>query len=507
MKILYISPVSVTLELENDSIYFSNNFFDVYINGKLKIKDCKTNAFSIYGLEPNKEYEVEALNEKISFKTKKVSEIKNTKFIENDGIRNVTKELQSLIDSCKNDSLLVFEKGTYLITSLKLKSNLTVYLKKDAKIIGDINKDNYEVIPPFEIINDKRIERGVFEGTPRYMLLSIINITDAKNVSLIGEGTIDGRAELGPWWIDVKNLPYVRPHLVFINNSENIVLDSLTIKNSPCWTIHPYFAKNISFFNLYIENPKDSPNTDGIDPQFVEDCKIIGVHFSVGDDCISIKSGKLDLARMHEEVSKNITIRNCWMQYGHGAIALGSEISRGLENLDCERCFFDHTDRGLRIKVRRGRGDICRIDNILFKNIKMDGVLTPITMNMFYFCDPDGKTNYVQTKEKLPIDDRTPYLGKFTFKNIEATNCEFAAGYFYGLPEQFIEEINIIDSTFSFNNNAKEGKPIMMCDAEVCSRKGFVAYYVNKLHLKNVILKGNIGEKIEAYNTKEIIDE
>ena len=123
MKILYISPVSVTLELENDSIYFSNNFFDVYINGKLKIKDCKTNAFSIYGLEPNKEYEVEALNEKISFKTKKVSEIKNTKFIENDGIRNVTKELQSLIDSCKNDSLLVFEKGTYLIT---MKNHITV---------------------------------------------------------------------------------------------------------------------------------------------------------------------------------------------------------------------------------------------------------------------------------------------------------------------------------------------------------------------------------------------
>ena len=128
-------------------------------------------------------------------------------------------------------------------------------------------------------------------------------------------------------------------------------------------------------------------------------------------------------------------------------------------------------------------------------------------MNMFYFCDPDGKTEYVYTKEKLPVDDRTPYLGKFTFKNIKATNCEYAAGYFYGLPEKFIGEINIIDSSFEFNKDARCGKPAMMSFAEECSKKGFVAYNVDTLNLKNVTLIGNVGPRIECHEVLKVKDE
>ena len=507
MKILFISAISASFEIENNESYFAPNSYDIFLNDKLVLKNVKTNTFSLYDLVPDTDYEIKVLDETIKFKTKAVSETKTTHDIDKSGDKNVTKELQKLIDSCSKDSLLVFEEGKYFITSLKFKSDLTIYLKKGATILGNPNLEDYEYIPEREVVDGVTKERGIWEGIPSKMCLSIINFFDCKNTSLIGEGTIDGRAQMGTWWIDVKHLPYVRPHLIFINNCENIVLDSINIKNSPSWTIHPYFVKNLGVYNLYIENPKDSPNTDGIDPQFVVNCEIIGVHFSVGDDCIAIKSGKLELARMYNQKSENITIRNCWMQFGHGAVVLGSEISRGLSNLVCNRCFFDHTDRGLRIKVRRGRGDICQIDNIEFDNIKMDGVLTPITMNMFYFCDPDGKTEYVYTKEKLPVDDRTPYLGKFTFKNIKATNCEYAAGYFYGLPEKFIGEINIINSSFEFNKDARCGKPAMMSFAEECSKKGFVAYNVDTLNLKNVTLAGNVGPRVECHDVLRVKDE
>ncbi len=507
MKILYVSPVSATFELENNDVYYAPKPFNVYINGKEIISDNKTNCFSVFNLSPDTEYQINVNEKSYTFKTKSVSEIKTTKGICNNGEVNVTKELQDLIDSCKKDSLLVFEEGTYFITSLKFKSDLTIYLKKGATIIGNTNPKDYEYIPANEFVNGEFKERGIWEGASSPMMLSIINLIDCKNTSIVGEGTIDGRAHLGPWWINVKNLPYVRPHLIFINNSENINLQGINVKNSPSWTIHPYFVNNLGVYDIYIENPKDSPNTDGIDPQFVKNCEIIGVHFSVGDDCVAIKSGKIDLGRKYNKKSENIVIRNCWMQYGHGAVVLGSEISCGLSNMKCDRCFFDHTDRGLRIKVRRGRGDICQIDNVEFDNIRMDGVLTPITMNMFYFCDPDGKTEYVYTKEKLPVDSRTPYLGKFTFSNIKATNCEYAAGYFYGLPEKFIKEVNVIDSIFEFKDNAGEGTPAMMSFAESCSKKGFVAYNLDTLNLKNVTLKGINGERVEAHEVKKVKDE
>ncbi len=507
MKTLFISPVSATFELENNDAYFAPKPFNVYINGKEVITNNKTNCFSVYDLNPDTEYQINVNEKTYNFKTKPVSEIVTTKGICNNGEVNVTEELQKLIDSCKKGSLLVFEEGTYFITSLKFKSDLTIYLKKGATILGNTNPKDYDFIPANEFVDGEFKERGIWEGVASPMMLSIINFFDCKNTFLVGEGTINGQAQFGPWWIDVKNKPYVRPHLIFINNSENIVLEGINVKNSPSWTIHPYFVKNLGIYDIYIENPKDSPNTDGIDPQFVVNCDIIGVHFSVGDDCIAVKSGKLDLGRKYNQKSEHITIRNCWMQYGHGGVVLGSEISRGLSDLKCDRCFFDHTDRGLRIKVRRGRGDICQIDNIFFDNIKMDGVLTPITMNMFYFCDPDGKTEYVYTKEKLPVDSRTPYLGKFTFSNIHATNCEYAAGYFYGLPEKFIKEVNIIDSSFEFNKDAKCGKPVMMSFAEECSKKGFVCYNVDTLNLKNVTLKGNVGERVELHEVKKVKDE
>ena len=155
-------------------------------------------------------------------------------------------------------------------------------------------------------------------------------------------------------------------------------------------------------------------------------------------------------------------------------------------------------DRGLRIKTRRGRGNTAIIDNVEFNNIYMDNVLTPLVINMFYFCDPDGKTEYVYSKEKWPVDERTPYLGKFTFNNIIAENSEVCAGYFYGLPEMFIKEININDSVFTFKEDAKPDKPAMMSFIEDHVKSGFVFNNVETVNLKNVVVKGQIGKEYNS---------
>ena len=498
MKILYVSSVSATLELDNSDIYYSSKEYDVFLNDQKVLSNVKTNVFSLFDLTPDTLYKVKVEDKIIEFKTLSVSEILTSENIDNTGKTDVTNALQQLIDSSKDNALINILPGTYHITSLMLKSNITLHLLKGAILSCSIKEEDYKEIPGEITLENGQVKQvGTWEGDPKVMKLSFLSGFDIKNIHIVGQGEIDGNAQLSTWWIEHKKKPYARPHMLYMNNCSDLYVQGVHFKNSPQWTLHPFFSKNVNFFDLKITNPKISPNTDGINPQACVGVKIIGVHFSVGDDCIALKSGKMYIGQKYKQPCEDITIRNCLMQFGHGAIVLGSEMSGGIKNLKVERCVFDHPERGLRIKTRRGRGNTAIIDGVEFNNIYMDNVLTPLVINMFYFCDPDGKTEYVWSKEKLPVDERTPYLGKFTFNNIHAINCEVCSGYFYGLPEMPIEEININDSYFNFKEDAKEDTPAMMSFAEVCLKRGFVFKNVKNINLKNVKLEGFVGKQID----------
>lgn len=498
MKVLYISSVSATLELDNQDIYYSSEKYDVILNGEKVLMGVNTNVFSLYNLTPNTNYKVMVNNKEVEFKTLNVSEIITTENIDNSGKSDVTNQLQQLIDNAKDNALINVLPGTYFITSLVLKSNITLHLLKDALLSCSTKEEDYKEIEGEVTLEDGSVKQiGTWEGDPKVMKLSILSAFDSENIHIVGQGEVDGNAQLSTWWIDHKKKPYARPHMIYLNNCNHVYVQGIHLKNSPQWTVHPYFSKDVNFYDFKITNPKISPNTDGINPQCCDGVNIIGIHFSVGDDCIAIKSGKIYIGQKYKTPSQNITIRNCLMQFGHGAIVLGSEMSGGVKNLKVERCYFDHTDRGLRIKTRRGRGNTAVIDGVEFNNIYMDNVLTPLVINMFYFCDPDGKTEYVWSKEKLPVDDRTPFLGKFTFNNIKAVNCEVCAGYFYGLPEMPIQQININDSELSFKDDAKADIPAMMSFAEECLRRGLVFKNVKEINLKNVRIENQLGEKID----------
>ena len=184
------------------------------------------------------------------------------------------------------------------------------------------------------------------------------------------------------------------------------------------------------------------------------------------------------------------------MENGHGAVTLGSEIAGGVKGLIVKDCIFTNTDRGLRIKTRRGRGEDSVLEDIVFENIYMEDVKTPFTVNSFYFCDPDGKTSYVQTREALPVDERTPGIGSLTFKNITAVDCHVAAMYCDGLPERKIEEITLDSIRVSFKKDGCEkGIPIMSEGVTECSRMGFFIRNVKNLRVKDVSVEGCEGKE------------
>ena len=296
--------------------------------------------------------------------------------------------------------------------------------------------------------------------------------------------------------------------LFFFNHCKEITFHGITAKNSPSWNFHPFFSDGVHLYQVRVLAPKNSPNTDAVDPESCDRVDIIGCVFSVGDDCIAIKSGKIELGRKYKKPADHHTIRNCLMEFGHGAVTLGSEIGAGIRNLSVSQCYFRQTDRGLRIKSRRGRGEDCVIDGVSFENIRMEKVLTPIVINLWYnCCDPDRFTEYVWSREKLPVDERTPHMGSFHFKDLTCTGAQVAACYIDGLPEAPIESVEMENVSVVFDEDAKPGVPAMQNFAKERCRLGFYLDHVKHISLRGVSLEGALGEKIIADHYEDLREE
>ena len=505
LEIIFRSTRSFTIELKNNDIYTTKPY-SVYLNDKLVIENNDKNVFSLFNLEQDTKYKLEVAqgNDKASIDvtTLKESVTLNVKKFgaKGDGVSLDTNFIQATILACPDGGRVYFPEGNYYTGPLFLRSNITIELAKNATLIGDIDRLHYPILPGVTFTSDEKDEYnlGTWEGNPLDCFASIITGINVENVNIIGEGIINGNADKADWWVDVRTKRIAwRPRGVFLNHCKNITLQGVTVTNTPSWNLHPYFSENLKFIDLKLVNPKNSPNTDGCDPESCKNVDIIGVNFSVGDDCIAIKSGKIYMGRKYKKPSELFNIRNCSMNFGHGAIVLGSEMSGGIKNITVSQCLFNQTDRGLRIKTRRGRGKDAIIDGIVFENIQMDDVLTPLVINMFYFCDPDGHTEYVYSKEKLPVDERTPYLGEFEFKNIDCKNVNVAAGTFFGLPEQPIKSILIENVNFHYSPNPKEGVPAMMDGLDPMKGKGLIFSYVDKVNVKNVKFDGLKDKEFE----------
>lgn len=512
INVLYVGTVSACFEFENNLPYYKDSEYTVSLNGEEILKSDK-NVFSVLNLKPNTEYKLSVTGEDdIRFTTKSETAAINVKDFGamGDGVHDDTANIQTAIDCLPCGGRLYFPEGTYSTASLSLKSHITLHFADNAVLLGSPDPNKYPVIPGAvnDVVTGELVQVGTWEGNSVPMHKALLCAEYAEDIQIIGPGTVDGDAQHSRWWINVKDRVIARPRLIFLNRCKNVTIHGITAQNAASWQLHPYFSEHIDFFDVTINAPKDSPNTDGLDPEACDYVNIIGCKFSVGDDCIAIKSGKIDLAKLYEKPADHHTIRNCIMQFGHGAVTLGSEIGGGVKNLTVNRCIFNATDRGLRIKTRRGRGKLCVIDGVLFENIKMDEVLTPIVINMWYnCCDPDRYSEYNTTREKLPVDDRTPHLGKFTFKDMICENCHVAAVYCDGLPEQPIEDITVENIKFTYSDKAEPGFPAMRNNNEKLCKAGLYFDNVNKLTIRNVEVIGNDGDVIIPKNVGELTKE
>jgi polygalacturonase len=332
-----------------------------------------------------------------------------------DGRTKDTAALQHAIDTC---TTVHFAPGTYVSGPLTMRKGTHLDLDQGATLLGSPDMDD------FPIRTDAPWRR-----------VSLLHADNVVNIAITGHGTIDGNGKV--WWdakaARAKGVPEApRPLLIDITKSKKILIEGVTIQNSPQYNITTFLCDGLTVRNVTILNPgRGAPNTDGIDPFSTSHVLIEHTTIDTGDDNVAIKSGLVERGDANVP-STDIVIRDCIFRNGHG-LSIGSETAGGVRNVTVERVTFTGTRQGIRIKSARGRGNDIGI--FTYKDITMEGVETPIEITEYY-------TGIVEDDPGQPLTSHTPRFHDIHIENVTATGAK-RAGVIMGLPESPIKNITL----------------------------------------------------------------
>ena len=448
-----------------------------------------------------------------------------------DGLFKNTEAIQKAIDACTNagGGRVVIPRGIWITGPIIIKNNVNLHLELGALLQFSKDFKDYPVI------------NAIYEGTMQLRCQSPISARNANNIAITGDGVIDGGGDAwryvkkfkltalqwkalvssggvvdksgNNWWpsqsaldasiyIDemtkknqkpdyelVRNSPeYLRPVMVNLISSKNILLDGPTFQNSPAWNIHPVMCENMIVRNITVRNPWYSQNGDGID---LESCKNVIVYnsrFDVGDDALCMKSGKNEEGRERGIPTENIIIADCIVYHGHGGFVIGSEMSGGVRNIKVSNCQFIGTDIGLRFKSTRGRGGI--VENIYIDNIFMKDISTEaIGFNMFYggFAPKEDKSadDNSKTAQAVPVSEETPQFKNIFMNQVLCIGAENGL-ILQGLPEMSIKGIELKNSIITANI-------------------GVSIYDAENIKIENTKIISNSGIPFNITNSKNVV--
>ncbi len=411
-----------------------------------------------------------------------------------DGRTLDTEAIQRAIEACgvAGGGTVHFPAGAYVTGALVLRSHVTLHLEAGAVLLGSEDPVDYPVV------------RSIWEGVDQETYAPLIGGSCLEGIAVVGRGTVDGRGEI--WWERFRKsrglaLRYPRPRLISFVACHNVMIEGLTLARSPSWTINPVRCSNVTIDKVTIFNPQDSPNTDGINPDSCSNVHISNCHIDVGDDCIALKSGTEAEDSDKRAPCENVTITNCTMVHGHGGVVIGSEMSGGVRNVVVSNCVFEGTDRGIRLKSRRGRGGV--VEDIRVTNVIMVDVLCPFAVNLYYACGAWGD-KVVSDRQPHPVTAGTPCFRRIHLSHITARDAKLAAGFVFGLPEMPVENVSLSDVFVSMAPDAEPGYPEMADDMELMQGAGLVVRNVRGLRLQDVEIVGQQGPALLLADTTGI---
>jgi polygalacturonase len=376
-----------------------------------------------------------------------------------DGVADCTGALRQAIAACSQagGGRVVVPSGNFMTGAIHLRSNVNLHISEGATL--RFNQDPNQYLPAVYTR---------WEGVECMSYSPLIYAFEKENIAVTGSGTLDGQADNEHWWwwngsplfgggreksnqmaarsglfkMAENDAPvserrfgegsYLRPNFLQFYRCRNVLLDGITIRNSPMWQIHPVLCTNVTVRGMAAVS--HGPNNDGCNPESSRDVLIEDCLFDTGDDCIAIKSGRNRDGRRVGMPSENIVIRNCRMKDGHGGVTIGSEASGGVRNVFAEKCRMDspNLDRVLRLKTNSFRGGF--IENVFMRDVTVGQVADAIlSINLFYEEGAAGQfPPFVRNIEMTNVTSRKSryalYLRGYKespLRNIRLAHCSF----------------------------------------------------------------------------------
>ena len=366
-----------------------------------------------------------------------------------DGTTDASAAIRAAIAACHSagGGRVVVPAGRFLTGAVRLRSNVNLHLLPGATLAFRTDPDAYL---PLVLTR--------FEGVELMNYSPFIYALDETNVAVSGTGTLDGQASAQNWWnwrtsqVASRNrllqlaadavAPAQRmfgdgPSRLRVNfiqpyRCQNVLIEGVTIVNSPMWEVNPVLCTNVTIRGLNISS--HGPNNDGCDPESCRDVLIERCTFDTGDDCIALKSGRNDDGRRLHAPIENVIIRDCVMKDGHGGVTIGSEISGGARNIFAEKCRMDspRLDRVLRFKNNAARGGL--IERVAMRDVTVGEVAEAVVAADFFY--EEGRNG-----------NFTPILRDVEVRNVTSRRSKYAL-LLRGFAEAPISDVRISDCSF-----------------------------------------------------------
>ncbi|MGB8703883.1 MAG: glycoside hydrolase family 28 protein [Gillisia sp.] len=230
---------------------------------------------------------------------------------------------------------------------------------------------------------------------------------------------------------------YMRPYMVLLKNCKKVLIEGVTIRNSPKFVFYPNWCTDVTVRYVNIFNEWWAQNGDGIDISACKNVVIYKCNVSVGDDGICMKSSDTDDQEPGTANLENVLIAGCNVYHAHGGFVIGSNTDGNLRNVFVTDCNFDGSDIGIRVKSNTGRGGL--VKDIYIKDVFMSDIQdAAILFTTFYENVPAGK----EKSKTLPkIEGKTPEFTRFHIKNVFCRGAATAISI-TGLPQVPIHDID-----------------------------------------------------------------
>lgn len=315
---------------------------------------------------------------------------------------NALPAIQKMIDSVnvEGGGRVVIPPGIWNLEGpIHLKSNINLHIQDGAELIFSNDPEDY--LP--QVLTR-------WEGTEAFNLSPLIYGYQVHNVAITGKGVLNGNSELGfATWRDKQknaqellrnmgntNVPlpervfgledYLRPSFIQFFGSSRILIDGVKIQNSPMWCNHFIYSNNISVRNIVVNSHR--LNNDGVVIDSSTLVLIEGNSFSTGDDSIVIKSGRDREGREIAKPSEGILIRRNYME-GHNALAIGSEISGGVQHVFMENNKLGEVNSAIYFKSNLDRGGF--IKHVRVSDITVDTAAVLLRFDTDYHSYKGGR--------------------------------------------------------------------------------------------------------------------